>query len=733
MKRRVCFASFELSPFTGGGIGTWLRNTLDAYANSDCRFEVLYYGQTKIDQFIFSQRFPGVKLIAVDMDRPGVDILPPDGPSRSSGFDSISQWRSYVLAMVLMNMERESGAFDIIEFTDWGGPAFYSIQEKKAGAAFSKTVIAVRLHSTEGSLRMHEPRGWSFENLIIDDIERQALRDADVVVGHLQPIVEANRALYGFDHSWLQKAQVNVPPIVNKIEMDETTNIDVKDCAILFTSKIQSFKRPDLFIRASIEFAASEEGYNGIILLLAFDVDSALRTRVEHAIPSALKPRVKFVGLTDQQQREEIISRGIAIFPGIYESFCYAAYEASRAGGIVVLNSQNPAFGNGTPWQDGVNCVKFDGTAHDLTRVLRSLFGRAKKGEPHGLSPIDLKHAAKPYWETVSLPREYPMPGGNEAHCGVSVIIRNRNQGQALLQTVSSLLTEQAAPLQIVVADDGSDGPDTLHALQVLENASPQSVTIVRRNIPGGYAAALNSVIDRAQHEIVCILSPGDRIEHGFLCRAQRAFSRNEELAALVPASRIVEHAGDAKAFSHIMPVGEPLATGLFVNRVCSTVLLCRRDVLQTNKFDECIPGNWHWEFIMRLLAEGRRVSTTAEIGAEICLTNEYAQAWSSEAERREIFDTLHRRMAAVGPGWRLPLTALGDGEITSIAWYHSGSSTAQSVTAQWGDRDSAEQLMKLREATSVRIALGLANRISRTAPWLQKPMRRLLRRRLNA
>ena len=112
---RICFATFEVSPFTGGGIGTWLRNTLDAYSGRGAQFEVVYYGADPIDPIAFAKRFPGVIFRGLDMTAPWAEAMPTDGPLFQSGLDTISQWRSYVLAMALKHLERTTGAYSVIE------------------------------------------------------------------------------------------------------------------------------------------------------------------------------------------------------------------------------------------------------------------------------------------------------------------------------------------------------------------------------------------------------------------------------------------------------------------------------------------------------------------------------------------------------------------------------------------------------------------------------------------
>ena len=73
-KRRVCFVSFELSPFTGGGIGTWLANTLNAYENTDAEFTVLFCA-TKIPEVEdFKNEYPNCNLFGINPDAKNKDL-----------------------------------------------------------------------------------------------------------------------------------------------------------------------------------------------------------------------------------------------------------------------------------------------------------------------------------------------------------------------------------------------------------------------------------------------------------------------------------------------------------------------------------------------------------------------------------------------------------------------------------------------------------------------------------
>src|SRR5262249_42599249 len=124
MARRVCFVTFEIAPFTSGGIGTWLRNTLETYRRQDCVFEVLLFGQPCIERTAFALVSPDVALHQIDLENMPEQTIAPWQAQRRD-FDSFAAWRSYAVMRALQRLEHERGPYDVIEFIDWSGVAFY--------------------------------------------------------------------------------------------------------------------------------------------------------------------------------------------------------------------------------------------------------------------------------------------------------------------------------------------------------------------------------------------------------------------------------------------------------------------------------------------------------------------------------------------------------------------------------------------------------------------------------
>jgi len=98
--------------------------------------------------------------------------------------------------------------------------------------------------------------------------------------------------------------------------------------------------------------------------------------------------------------RDRIIAQSVVVIPSAYESYCLAAYEASRLGGILVLNESN-LRSLATPL----------GRADELSQVRRD---RPRSGddavatlaarETTRLARVDAPCARDPYWISAQAP-----------------------------------------------------------------------------------------------------------------------------------------------------------------------------------------------------------------------------------------------------------------------------------------------------------------------------------------
>ncbi|MCO5073027.1 MAG: glycosyltransferase [Rhizobiaceae bacterium] len=734
--RRICFATFELAPFTGGGIGTWLANTLIAYRDRSTRLEVLFCAQNLPDPAEFKRLYPGVVLHTISLDTPPDELL--EGRTlRRKDMISVAQWRSYLLMCALERMEKETGHFDVVEFVDWCGAAYFSANAKKLGRSFQKTQLAVRLHATEGVLRDFETRGWSTDNLIVADLERQALLDADVKVAHLPPIADAFQSHFGFSEAWRAGFRIDAPPVAVQQRATRSHRV-TKDTPLVFTSKFQSIKRPEIFARAASRLLTERPTYGGTVRFLAFDVDSRLRHRCEAAFPAQHQDRVTFGGPSEKGAREAIIKDSVAVFPGAFETFCFAAYEASLVGALVVLNEQNPAFGDDTPWIDGVNCIKFDGTSSGLFEALDRIFSTPACTE--GLVPVQAEPTDRPYWEMVPLPSRHGKKVAKSP--SLAIVVPHRYEGGLLHGTVDSILSDGSRFEKLVVASqaDGEPAADlVLDALETLSHEAEDRVTLVRRRGEMGIGALLTEGLAQASADVIAIIPAGFEVLPDFLETAVATLGAQPEHDAILPMIRVVPEHDVFRSGEPWLPLGASIHYGTFVNRMSAGCVVARRSLFEEFPPSEILTAEWMWDILLRAAFAGRRFLITDEPAVQAIVRVLFDHYPHEEEQRRETFEHVRRRHAIQGSASRLPMSFLGDGELLAARGplHENAHAEIASLRDQvehghaWRERALAaeDQLKILTEATTVQLALRTARAVETTTPWLRKPLRAALRR----
>lgn len=96
----------------------------------------------------------------------------------------------------------------------------------------------------------------------------------------------------------------------------------------------------------------------------------------------------------------------------------------------------------------------------------------------------------------------------------VSVVITSYNQNEMIRETVDSVRRQTLRPDAIIVVDDGSTDPASVHVLDELEQAD--DITVVRQG-NAGPSAARNVGIRAARTDYVTVLDGDDRLLPTFL------------------------------------------------------------------------------------------------------------------------------------------------------------------------------------------------------------------------
>jgi hypothetical protein len=615
---RVCIATFELKYFTSGGIGVLVHNLLKTYSNyPGLEFSVLWYGEKALSERLFRRAHPTCKFFdAKDWaSRHQKEHLnyPP-----AESFMLARQGRSAELMKALRAIEDHAGPFDVIEFPDFDGVALATLQEKLLGRAFMRSTIAVRIHSTEAVLRSRDHRPAHSGNLVVADIERKALSDADIVVGHLQPIIDDVASHFGFPEAWKRKAVVETPPVLlDSAEREESAKFN-ENTPLVFTSKIQWVKRAHVFINAAVGFMNSVPDFKGDALLLAHIINDELFRHCESLIPDHLKNRIKILDNLHNAIREDIIANSVAIFPAAYESFCLAAYEASCLGALILLNNGNPAFGANTHWVNGTNCEKFDGTAHDLVNLLQDMWSRRQTLKHERIA---LSHAREPYWLHAANRSRAPTFDCEPKR--LSIIVPTSDEFGNPMDTVYSALQAEGLDLEIIfVCDLLPSAPERAAVLARLKESSLISdgtVKIVELGFRGGLAALCNLGLRRAKNEIVAFLRAGASIDVKFLVDAVAALESQPDYDFVIPQLAFENGPSEAEVlYPDRVRVGEALNTGVAANLFGTIEMVGRRTAIASIGFDESLDRNVDWDFHMRACASGHRYITSNRIEVRV-------------------------------------------------------------------------------------------------------------------
>jgi glycosyltransferase involved in cell wall biosynthesis len=617
-QRRVCLVTDELYPFTAGGIGRLLHNLIrdSRSRQAPVEFHVLVPAYAPIQKEAVEDYFgPGVHLHVAKARPEWNDSYDEDGIYPPPGAFTDSRWHaeSMDLMLRLKELAREEIHFDVIEFGDYKGWAFCTLQEKLLGLAFAGTEVVVRLHSTMGMISQYEPPVMTREYLGRYELERKALLDAERVIAHLPGIAEANQRFYGFPDSWLSKVSLEFPPAMEVPPTPEASRPaagEVVERDLLFVTKVQWFKRPDLFLRGAALFMRRHPEYRGRAVLACHAPFPEYTESLKRLIPEDLRERFLFSG--PGKDRDALMARGIVVICSDYESFNLTAYEASAAGATLVLGTHCLAFAPGTPFADGENCYGFDGTVEGLASAIERAW-RAPS-----LQPVTWK-AAVPYWER-SEPRAAPAAAVRQRPPRVSVIVTNYNLGRYLPETLASVAASSHEEVEVILVDDASTDPFDHEVLARIEQQSTGErvpVRLIRNPVNRGLPASRNIGIQAATGDYILPLDADDCIAPAFLERAVAALERHAEYDVVVPSTGyfLTDETLEARQFcDYALFLGDVPSLGMVANRFSCATSLMRRSLFERWRYNERLTSYEDWDLYLRLAQAGHRFLVTNQI-----------------------------------------------------------------------------------------------------------------------
>ncbi len=621
----IVFVTFEVFPFTGGGIGRFMYNTLKSMTDEERKRTVVILTTGHVAEAAFKAVFPGARikvLTDVKADESDTSLV-------MSGEDRLLS-RSNIILHALQSIATEH-AIDYVEFPDWGGFAFATLQERLARGFLADSELAVRLHSTEAILVLRETRMLESGDLRCFDLERKSLLDCDLIVAHLESIAEETRRSFGIPpERWWSRVHITPPDLEIDRDVAKQSILPNLDTPIVFSSKFQEFKRPQIFVQAAVGLLRARPDYRGSVLLVCGDLDSEYARKILSLVPADLVSRFKLMGGLSAELRDSIIAGAISAFPTDFESFCLAAYEASLLGGVVVLNVNNPAFEDGTPWVDNVNSVKFDGSAAGLVGALEAAISLKKP-----LRTVTLPPLKQPWRRTKVQTSAAPMrmPGWPV----VTVVLVNQNLGLLAGNTLASISAQSYENLRVVYVDDGSDDLPSIALRESLTSQVNPRLTVVRQEMTTGVAAARNSVTAKLHGDYVLYIRPGDLLADGYIRTSVECLERNRDYDVYVnqvsvydPSTESMQHNCGVKTF-----VGEAPIAGPVFNYYSEGPRLCRASTTSALRHRPQLGHLCDWGWMHDAILDGRRVVASPRIEAFVPRHTEIDLAEPIDESRR--------------------------------------------------------------------------------------------------
>ena len=173
---RICIASYDLvGPIRNGGVGTAFTSLAEALASAGHDVTLLYLsGQLcesmTLDHWVNHYRKKNIRFIPL----PDQLTCP-----------LVACWHQAKSYETYLWLKEQS--FDVIHFSEWRGPGYYSILARRQGHAFPSTALCVHTHGPTLWSRLSDAKYVNEpEDLDLDFLERRSVQWADLVVSPSQ-------------------------------------------------------------------------------------------------------------------------------------------------------------------------------------------------------------------------------------------------------------------------------------------------------------------------------------------------------------------------------------------------------------------------------------------------------------------------------------------------------------------------------------------------------------------
>lgn len=610
-KLRICIASQDfVGPVKNGGVGTAFTSLGEALAAAGHEVTLLYIGgqwceNGTLDHWVASYARKGIRFVPM----PATCTIP-----MTWSLAGIQSYQAFAW------LRKES--FDVIHFSEWVGPGYFSLLAKRQGLAFANTLLCVHTH---GPTLWHKLSNAEWvdgtEDLVRDYMERTSVRLADVVVSPSQYLLR-----WMLEQGWTLSPRTYVEQYVRPATARRPTTVHgdghVRPNEFVFFGRLEHRKGLVLFCDALDQLADDPAVAHCTVTFLGKSVDVNGRPATDYIADRARRwPwRWSIISDRDQPGAMDYLQGGprLVVIPSLVDNLpntvleCLGArlpFIASDAGGIPEMIAAD---------DQPTTCFALRPAA---------LAARLRDAAVHGLrpprqagSPATTEAAWVNWHETQVLgAADVPALPADRARPLVSVCVTHWNRPHYLAQAVASVEAQDYPNLELIVVDDCSTSAESRGFLDELERRiAPRGWRVLRQpenRFPG---AARNRAAREARGEYLLFMDDDNVAKPGevstFVDVAQRTGA--DILTCFLDTFDSREAPGPrTTANSRVLFLGDCPTVGAFQNTFGDTNALFRRSTfLALGGFHEQWGvGHEDHELMAKAVLAGHRLEVVPE------------------------------------------------------------------------------------------------------------------------
>ncbi len=591
--RRVAIASVDIAgPYQAGGVGTAYHGLALALAEAGHRVTILYLSH-RFDRGTAGEweaYFGGH----------GIEFVHHPQPVPGHVWYGRRPEASFACYQWLKANQR----FDVIHFHEWLGLSYYSVLAKRQGLAFEGCTLCVGTHG---------PMRWSregdqvllsrSEDLVVDFMERQSVARADLVVSPSRYLLE-----WMEDDGWTLPERAFVQQnVVDAASIAPAPLAPKPIRELVFFGRLDRRKGLPFFCDVVEQLEADNTPEFSVALLGAnamIDRQTSLDYLRHRTRRWRQPPRV----LTGEGREEALAylrdPGRLAVMPSSVDNSPCTVLECiqrgipflvSDVGGIpeLIHAEDRPAV------TSPLRAERFAGRIRDILAA----------GQRRARPAVDPQETRRGWVGWHARIEGAPSPGVERPLAQaplVSICIAHYERPRLLKHMLASIRRQTYPHVEVVVVDDGSQGPDALGYLEELREELVGGKGCVLRQENRGPGAARNRAANQARGSLLLFLDDDDYLEP----QAVRTFV---DVASRTSADALVcvykQFAGDGVPDGStpvrrwLVPLGPALVAGLIYPQLGGTIYMITREAFKrTGGFREERDVDEDWEFLIEVV-----------------------------------------------------------------------------------------------------------------------------------